>query len=155
MNGVRKTAGAFATVLVVWIACTFAGGVNVTLSPENAPSEQGMTKLLSVPFKEGRPKLSPEEEAAIHKETTGAAFRQAVRETAATLVVVGYIERAADSTENQQLAFRRAQLVIDVLRDQCGVGTNCQAVTFEVMKLPATERRGKQRLVEVWIANHP
>jgi hypothetical protein len=131
----------------------FAGEIISTATLKNSPSEPGMTKLLSVSFKVGRPKLNPNEENTIHAGTLEPGFRNAIGNPAATLVVVGYIDCSADNEEDQRTAFRRAQLVVDTLRDKCGVSVNFQAITFEIRKLPANEQRGKERLVEVWVAN--
>ena len=113
----------------------------------------GMTKLLAFRFEPGRPKLSLDEEAAIRSRTASPQFQEVGHEPTATLVVVGYIDRGADSRENEKVAFRRAQLLVDLLRDRCGVTAALQAMTCDINKLPASQQRDKQCVVEVWMVN--
>ena len=112
-----------------------------------------MTKLLTFRFEPGRPKLSLDEEATIRSRTLSPQFQEVGHEPTATLVVVGYIDRGADSRENEKIAFRRAQLLVDLLRDKCGVTAALQATTCDINKLPAGQQRDKQCVVEVWMVN--
>ncbi len=112
-----------------------------------------MTRLLTFQFDEGRPRLNPAEEAAIRKRTLDADFQAALRNPAATLVAVGYIDDAAEGQEKRQLAFRRAQILADLLRDRCDARAAIQVLIQHVKILPADEQPGKQRVAEIWLTD--
>ena len=114
---------------------------------------RAMTKLLAVPFAEGRPKLSPAEEKDIARQALLPASQTTLREPATILVVIGYADSQGDAEDNKRAALRRAQLVIDLLHDKCQFAGSSQAMTMAVGDLPAKERANKKTAVEVWVVN--
>ncbi len=128
----------------------FADGKTDASSDHRITGTLGMTRLLTFRFEPGRPKLSPDEEATIRSRAASPQFQEVGHEPTATLVVVGYIDRGADSHENEKVAFRRAQLLVDLLRDKCGVTAALQATTCDINRLPTGQQRDKQCVVEVW-----
>lgn len=118
--------------------------------PASVASIHGMSKLLTFRFDEGRPRLSPAEEAKIRGQVLLSDPRQLLRSPATTLIAVGYVDHAADPHRSRQVAFRRAQIIVDLLRDLCGTEAAVQVVTQPVKGLPVGERAGRERVVEIW-----
>ena len=121
-------------------------------SSESVASIHGMSKLLAFHFDEGRPRMSPEQEAAIRAQVLLADPRRVLHEPSTTVIVAGYVDHSVDRHRSRQIAFRRAQIIVDLLRDRCGVEAATQVVTQPVKNLPTAEQQGKERLVEVWFA---
>ena len=122
------------------------------ISPAAAASIHGMSRLLTFRFNEGRPRLSPEEETTVQTQVLSADPRRVLHNPSTTVIVMGYADHSVDRHQHRQIAFRRAQIIVDLLRDLCGVEAATQVVTQPIKDLPITEQRGKERLVEVWFA---
>lgn len=129
-------------------------------SPEQAAVARGyrydgrsMTKLLSVAFAVGRPKLSPEEEKEITRQTLLLPLQTALHQPATILVVIGYVDARGNTEAAREIALRRVQLVIDLLHDKCQFAGSSQAMTMTVGELAAKDRANKNAVVEIWLVD--
>ena len=114
-------------------------------------SGQPMTRLLAVQFAAGRPRLTPAEEKSIVQQISTASIQNVIRNPSVSLVAVGYMDGHGDAEEGKRAAFRRAQLVLDLLHDRCQFTGSCQAATMGIQELPRKERVNKEGTVEVWM----
>jgi outer membrane protein OmpA-like peptidoglycan-associated protein len=111
---------------------------------------RSMGKVLTVPFKSGKTTLSPEDIEALQTEIGSSAVKKLRDDATAVFVLLGFADPKGDSQKNLVVSQSRADAVLVVMRDKCGVTGVMHSVAMGASKILDTQNLEKNRIVEIW-----
>lgn len=111
---------------------------------------RGMGKLLTIPFKSGKRALSKADVAVLKNALAAPQFEKFVGDPTVVFVVLGFADKAGDPATNLSLSRVRADAVVDVLKDECGVLNVTHSVGMGSSEMFDAANLDKNRVVEIW-----
>ena len=111
---------------------------------------RGIGQLLTVPFQTNVATLTPEDIADLRSQVDHREVKKILSNPTVILLVLGYADAQGDQRTNEQISFDRAQAVMNVLRDQCGIQKLMLAVPMGATDLLDPRNLAKNRVAEVW-----
>jgi outer membrane protein OmpA-like peptidoglycan-associated protein len=110
-----------------------------------------MGRVLTIPFASGKTSVGPAEIAALRQTVQAPQVQQLLNDPTAVFVVLGYADTKGDEKMNLQISQTRAESVLDVLRNDCGVINVMHAVGMGGSSLFDQQNLDKNRIAEVWV----
>jgi outer membrane protein OmpA-like peptidoglycan-associated protein len=111
---------------------------------------RAMGRLFTVSFETSLTKISPQDIAFMKAELERPEIKKMLDDPTLVLVILGYADKQGDDQKNLQISTARAQTVMEVLRDQCGVQNVMHIVPMGGTDLLDAHQLAKNRVVEVW-----
>jgi outer membrane protein OmpA-like peptidoglycan-associated protein len=111
---------------------------------------RSMGLVLTIPFGSGKITLTPPELQQLKGELEKPEIASLRDDPTAVFVVLGYADPKGDEKKNLDISQRRADGVLDAMRDKCGVTNVMHAVAMGGQKLIDTKSLEKNRVVEIW-----
>jgi flagellar motor protein MotB len=109
-----------------------------------------MCRLFTISFEMRVTEVSSQDVAFIQKEVNQPRIRNLLDDPIFILVILGFADKQGADQPNQNLSRRRAQAVMEVLRDKAGVQNAMQVVPMGGTDLLDPRNLAKNRIVEVW-----
>jgi outer membrane protein OmpA-like peptidoglycan-associated protein len=110
-----------------------------------------MGKIITIPFPSGRIQLAPNDVDQLRKVLASDQLKPYLTDPTCVLVVLGFADLKGDEKTNLKISTQRAEGVLSVLRDQCGVLNVMHAVGMGGSTLFGNEQDAvRNRVVEVW-----
>lgn len=111
---------------------------------------QGMGKVITIPFASGGSTVSSSD-AEILKATLESPELMKLRgEPTSVFVILGYADSKGDDKKNLAISQARADSVVTVMKNKCGVTNLIHPVAMGSSKLLDAQNLEKNRIVEVW-----
>ncbi len=111
---------------------------------------RSMGLVLTIPFGSGKITLTPPELTQLKGELEKPEIASLRDDPTAVFVVLGYADPKGDEKKNLDISQRRADGVLDAMRDKCGITNVMHAVAMGGQKLIDTKSLEKNRVVEIW-----
>jgi flagellar motor protein MotB len=109
-----------------------------------------MCRLFTISFEMRVTEVSSQDVAFIQKEVNQPRIKNLLDDPIFILVILGFADKQGADQPNQNLSRRRAQAVMEVLRDKAGVQNAMQVVPMGGTDLLDPRNLAKNRIVEVW-----
>lgn len=109
-----------------------------------------MGKLITIPFASGKTSLSAAEIGKLEAETKSPHLQALLQDATCVFVVLGYADKTGDEKANLRISQERAQSVLTVLRDKCGIANVMHAVGMGGSTLLSEAGTEKNRAAEIW-----
>jgi len=109
-----------------------------------------MCRLFTISFEMRVTEVRSQDVAFIQKEVNQPRIRNLLDDPIFILVILGFADKQGADQANQSLSRRRAQAVMEVLRDKAGVQNAMQVVPMGGTDLLDPRNLAKNRIVEVW-----
>lgn len=119
----------------------------LTLAVERA---RQMGKVLTIPFGKGVATLTPADIDAIKKELEKPELTRLRDDPTAVFVILGFADPKGDPKKNIQYSQQRADAVLSVMRDKCGIDNVLHSAAMGGSTLLDAQNLEKNRIVEVW-----
>jgi outer membrane protein OmpA-like peptidoglycan-associated protein len=113
---------------------------------------RGMGLILTIPFASGKTTLGNPEIQQLKTELEKPEMRKLRDDPTAVFVILGYADPKGDEKKNLEISQKRADAVLEVMRDRCGVINVMHSVAMGGQKLLDAKNLEKNRVVELWIA---
>jgi len=110
----------------------------------------GMCRLFTISFEMRVTEVRSQDVAFIQKEVNQPRIKNLLDDPIFILVILGFADKQGADQPNQNLSRRRAQAVMEVLRDKAGVQNAMQVVPMGGTDLLDPRNLAKNRIVEVW-----
>jgi outer membrane protein OmpA-like peptidoglycan-associated protein len=110
----------------------------------------GMGRIFTVSFETAITKLPPQEISSVQNTVNEPQIKKVLDDPAVVLVILGFADRQGDDLKNQQLSQGRAQVVLDLLKDKCGVLNVMYPIAMGGTSIFDAKAFAKNRIVEVW-----
>jgi outer membrane protein OmpA-like peptidoglycan-associated protein len=109
-----------------------------------------MGKVLTIPFSSGQRSISPADEQLLKTSLDSAEVMKLRDDPTAVFVILGYADSKGDDKKNLAVSQSRAEEVLKVMKNKCGVTNLMHAVAMGSSKLLDDKNLEKNRIVEVW-----
>lgn len=113
---------------------------------------RSMGLILTIPFTSGTTALSTDDLQALKTELEKPEITKYRDDPTAVFVILGYADPKGDEKKNIEISQKRADGVLEAMRDKCGVANIMHAVAMGGQKLLDSDKLEKNRVVEIWIA---
>jgi outer membrane protein OmpA-like peptidoglycan-associated protein len=110
-----------------------------------------MRKILIIPFDSGKTDLSADFRQQIQFEVNKAEVLKMRADPSAVFVILGYADLRGTAEINKVYSQRRADIVRDALRDECGVLNVMYTFGMGASKLLDANSLAKNRITEIWV----
>jgi outer membrane protein OmpA-like peptidoglycan-associated protein len=128
-----------------------------TISPTNKDKlyasvhrARSMGLVLTIPFAAGKTTLTPPELLELKTELEKPEIMNLRDDPTAVFVVLGYADSTGDEHKNLDISQRRADSVLEAMRDKCTVANVMHSVAMGGQKLLDARSLERNRVVEVW-----
>jgi hypothetical protein len=111
---------------------------------------RAMDRLFTISFETSFTKVAPQDVAFMKAQVERGEVKKMLDDPTLVLVILGYADKQGDDQKNLQISTARAQAVMEVLRDQCGVQNVMHVVPMGGTDLLDPRQLAKNRVVEVW-----
>jgi len=111
---------------------------------------RGMGMVISIPFAAGKTSLSPAEIQVLKDVLDRPNLMKLRDDPTAVFVVLGYADAKGDERKNLPVSQKRADSVLDAMRDKCNVANVMHSVAMGGSTLHDSASLEKNRVVEVW-----
>ena len=109
-----------------------------------------MGKIFIIPFEAGKKALGARETEILVRGFQSAGIQRLMEDPTLVFVVLGYSDKAGDPDGNLKASVDRAQSVLNVMKERCGVQNVMYAVGMGGSKMFDPRMAARNRLVEVW-----
>jgi outer membrane protein OmpA-like peptidoglycan-associated protein len=116
---------------------------------ETVQSAKAMGRIAVISFA-ANASVPSQDVASIASQLTTPQVKKLLEDPRIVLVVLGYADRQGDDQKNVILSYDRAQTVLRILRDNCGVLNRIDAVPMGGTDLFDPRAFARNRTVEVW-----
>jgi len=113
---------------------------------------RSMGLVLTIPFPSGKNIIGPTELQQLKSELDRPEMKKLRDDPTAVFVILGYADPKGDEKKNLDISQKRADSVLDAMRDKCGVANVMHSVAMGGQKLIDAKNLEKNRVVEVWVA---
>lgn len=111
---------------------------------------RSMGLVLTLPFSSGRTTMAPGEVQAMKAALEAGQVMKLRDDPTAVFVVLGYADSKGDNADNLKVSQKRADSVVNAMREKCGVGNVTHAVAMGGSTMHDAQSLDKNRIVEVW-----
>ncbi len=111
---------------------------------------RSMGLLLTIPFESGRIALTPAQIQELKSELEKPDIAKLRDDPTAVFVILGYADPKGDEKKNLDVSQKRADLVLQTMRDKCGVANVMHSVAMGGQKIVDSAHLEKNRIAEVW-----
>jgi outer membrane protein OmpA-like peptidoglycan-associated protein len=111
---------------------------------------RSMGKVLTIPFASGRTELSQGDIQTLKAELEKPEVAGLRSDPTAVFVILGYADPKGDPKKNIAISQNRADAVLKVMKDKCGVSNVLHSVAMGSSKLLDAQSLEKNRIVEIW-----
>jgi len=112
---------------------------------------RGMGMVISIPFTAGKTGLSPSEIQVLKDVLERPNLMKLRDEPTTVFVVLGYADAKGDEKKNLPVSQKRADAVLEAMRDKCNVANVMHSVAMGGSTLHDSTSLEKNRVVEVWV----
>ena len=113
---------------------------------------RNMGCIFIIPFQAGQRMIGDRESEILVSGFKSAAIQQLMKDPTVVFVVLGYADKQGDAQANGKISTDRAQSVLSVMKDRCGVENVTYGVGMGGSDLFDGKSAAKNRLVEIWAA---
>ena len=113
---------------------------------------RNMGCIFIIPFQAGQRMIGDRESEILVSGFKSAAIQQLMQDPTVVFVVLGYADKQGDAQTNEKVSTDRAQNVLAVMKDRCGVQNVTYGVGMGGSDLFDGKSAAKNRLVEIWAA---
>ncbi len=110
-----------------------------------------MGLVLIIPFAAGKVAIDPNALQALKTELDRPELQKLRADPAAVFVILGYADPKGDEKKNLDISQRRADSVLEAMRDKCGIANVMHSVAMGGQKLIDAKNLEKNRVVEIWV----
>jgi outer membrane protein OmpA-like peptidoglycan-associated protein len=108
-------------------------------------------KVHTVYFEKGGAVTQDKDVAQVTKSLEAQSLQEAMADPRSVFFVLGFADKSGDAETNKKLSVARADAVIALLRDKCGVLNFTYPVAVGSTELVAPANKEKNRAAEVWL----
>lgn len=108
--------------------------------------------ILTIPFTANKVSLTNPDIAALKNALESPEIQKLRDDATAVFVVLGYADSKGDEEKNRAISQKRADAVVNAMRDKCNVGNVTHAVGMGGSTMMDTGSLDKNRIVEIWAA---
>ena len=113
---------------------------------------RNMGCIFIIPFPAGQRAIGERESSILANGFQSAAIQQLMKDPTVVFVVLGYADKAGDPQANEKVSTDRAQSVLTVMHDRCGVQNVIYPVGMGGSDMFDGKSAAKNRVVEIWAA---
>lgn len=113
---------------------------------------RNMGCIFIIPFQAGQRVIGERESSILANGFQSAAIQQLMKDPTVVFVVLGYADKAGDPQGNEKVSTDRAQSVLTVMHDRCGVQNVIYPVGMGGSDMFDGKSAAKNRVVEIWAA---
>ena len=113
---------------------------------------RNMGCIFIIPFQAGQRGIGDRESSILANGFQSAAIQQLMKDPTVVFVVLGYADKAGDPQANEKVSTDRAQSVLTVMHDRCGVQNVIYPVGMGGSDMFDGKSAAKNRVVEIWAA---
>lgn len=118
---------------------------------EGLKSARRIFKVHTVYFEKGGAITQDKDVAELTKSLEAQSLQDAMNDPRSVFFVLGFADKTGDAETNKKLSVARADSVIALLRDKCGVLNFTYPVAVGSTEIVAPENKEKNRAAEVWL----
>jgi len=111
---------------------------------------KGMGRIVLIKFDSANSNLRPQDVADVLAQVADPKVQKRLEDPTLVLVILGYADLQGNDQNNIELSRRRAQTVLDILRDKSGVANLMYPIPMGGSNLFDAREFSKNRVVEVW-----
>jgi outer membrane protein OmpA-like peptidoglycan-associated protein len=111
---------------------------------------RGMGKLITIPFDPGKVTISAAAIEQLRKVTQSPEVLKMTSDPTVVFVVLGFADKRGDPKKNLQVSTARAEAVVKVLRERCGLENLMHSVGMGGSEFFEQGDLAKNRVTEVW-----
>ena len=111
---------------------------------------KGMGRIALIKFDSANSNLRPQDVADVLAQVADPKVQKRLEDPTLVLVILGYADLQGNDQSNIELSRRRAQTVLDILRDKGGVANLMYPIPMGGSDLFGKSEFSKNRVVEVW-----
>jgi outer membrane protein OmpA-like peptidoglycan-associated protein len=111
---------------------------------------KGMGRIALIKFDSANSNLRPQDVADVLGQVADPKVQKRLEDPTLVLVILGYADLQGNDQNNIELSRRRAQTVLDILRDKGGVANLMYPIPMGGSDLFGKREFSKNRVVEVW-----
>jgi len=111
---------------------------------------KGMGRIVLIKFDSANSNLRPQDVADVLAQVADPKVQKRLEDPTLVLVILGYADLQGNDQNNIELSRRRAQTVLDILRDKGGVANLMYPIPMGGSDLFDKREFSKNRVVEVW-----
>jgi outer membrane protein OmpA-like peptidoglycan-associated protein len=111
---------------------------------------KGMGRIVLIKFDSANSNLRPQDVADVLAQVADPKVQKRLEDPTLVLVILGYADLQGNDQNNIELSRRRAQTVLDILRDKSGVANLMYPIPMGGSDLFDKREFSKNRVVEVW-----
>jgi outer membrane protein OmpA-like peptidoglycan-associated protein len=111
---------------------------------------KGMGRIALIKFDSANSNLRPQDVTDVLAQVADPKVQKRLEDPTLVLVILGYADLQGNDQNNIELSRRRAQTVLDILRDKGGVANLMYPIPMGGSDLFDTREFSKNRVVEVW-----
>ncbi len=112
---------------------------------------RSMGLVLTIPFGSGKVVLSPMNIQQLTNELIRPDVAKLRDDPTSIFVILGYADPKGDEKKNLDISQKRADIVLEAMRDKCGVANVMHSVAMGGQKLVDEHNLEKDRVAEVWV----
>ncbi len=109
-----------------------------------------MGRIVLIKFDSANSSLRPQDVADVLDQVADPKVQKRLEDPTLVLVILGYADLQGNDQNNIELSRRRAQTVLDILRDKSGVANLMYPIPMGGSDLFDKREFSKNRVVEVW-----
>jgi outer membrane protein OmpA-like peptidoglycan-associated protein len=109
-----------------------------------------MCRLFTISFEMSYTEMNSQDADFVQKEVDQPRIRNLLDDPLFILAILGFADKQGPDQANQYLSRRRAQAVMEVLRNKAGVQNVMEVVSMGGTDLLDPHNQAKNRIVEVW-----
>jgi outer membrane protein OmpA-like peptidoglycan-associated protein len=118
---------------------------------EGLTNARRIFKVHTVYFEKGGAQTQDKDVAQLTKSLESASLQDAMADPRSVFFVLGFADKSGAADTNKRLSVARADAVIALLRDKCGVLNFTYPVAVGSTEIVAPENKEKNRAAEVWL----
>jgi outer membrane protein OmpA-like peptidoglycan-associated protein len=111
---------------------------------------KGMGRIVLIKFDSANSNLRPQDVADVLAQVADPKVQKRLEDPTLVLVILGYADLQGNDQNNIELSRRRAQTILDILRDKGGVANLMYPIPMGGSDLFDKREFSKNRVVEVW-----
>lgn len=111
---------------------------------------RGMGKIITIPFSSGKIEIGSPEVTSLKEKIELPQIKKFSDDPTVVFVVLGYADKKGDAKKNVAISLRRADSVVQALKDRLGVMNVVHAVGMGSSEMFDAQNLDKNRVVEVW-----
>jgi outer membrane protein OmpA-like peptidoglycan-associated protein len=111
---------------------------------------KGMGRIALIKFDSANSNLRPQDVTDVLAQVADPKVQKRLEDPTLVLVILGYADLQGNDQNNIELSRRRAQTVLDILRDKGGVANLMYPIPMGGSDLFDTREFSRNRVVEVW-----